>query len=133
MKLLREHIKGIISQLTEEKYAAPQEITDALKMKLRLDPLIRYVDTLKAANTIPPSYEVRLLNGNSFLIIYEDFSLAVKIGPKKYYLGNTTEKNRAIQHINKLLTDPIFDPSKGGEGGGEGEETPEEPTEEPEA
>ena len=78
MKQLKEHIKKVVSQLiAEEKYAAPQEISDALKMTLKLDPLVRYVDTLKAANTLPPSYEVRLLNGTSFMIYYEDFGLMV--------------------------------------------------------
>ena len=106
MKQLREHIKKTISNLMEEKYQAPTEIVDALKMDLKLSPLIRYVKTLKAANTVPPSYEVRLLNGTSFMIYYEDFSLMVKIGSKKYYLGDLEEKNLAINHINKLLTDP---------------------------
>ena len=37
MKRLKEHIKQVVSQLiAEEKYAAPQEISDALKMVLRL-------------------------------------------------------------------------------------------------
>tara|TARA_R110000782_G_scaffold246671_1_gene333339 strand:- start:324 stop:716 length:393 start_codon:yes stop_codon:yes gene_type:complete len=130
MKQLREHIKKQIKTLMEEKYPVPPEILDTLQIDLRLKPIIRYVDYLKAANTVPPSYEVFLLNGKSFFIIYEEFSLAVKIENKKYFLGNLEEKSLAIQHINKLLTEPIFDPSKGEEGG---EEPTEEPVEEPEA
>ena len=135
MKRLKEHIKKVVSQLiAEEKYAAPQEISDALKMTLKLDPLVRYVDTLKAANTLPPSYEVRLLNGTSFMIYYEEFGLMVKIGTKDYYLDDAKELLMAKKHINRLLTNPIL--SKPGEEGGEegGEETPPEgalPTEEP--
>ena len=135
MKQLRKRIREEISRLmAEEKYAAPQEISDALKMVLKLDPLVRYVDTLKAANTIPPSYEVRLLNGTSFMIYYEDFGLMVKIGTKDYYLDDAKELLMAKKHINRLLTDPIL--KKPGEEGGEegGEETPPEgalPTEEP--
>ena len=131
MKRLKEHIKKVVSQLiAEEKYAAPQEISDALKMTLKLDPLVRYVDTLKAANTLPPSYEVRLLNGTSFMIYYEEFGLMVKIGTKDYYLNDAKELLMAKKHINRLLTDPIL--SKPGEEGGE--ETPPEgalPAEEP--
>jgi len=130
MKQLREHIKKQIKTLMEEKYPVPPEILDTLQIDLRLKPIIRYVDYLKAANTVPPSYEVFLLNGKSFFIIYEKFSLAVKIEAKKYFLGDLKEKSLAIQHINKLLTEPIFDPSKGEEGG---EEPTEEPVEEPEA
>ena len=123
MKQLKEHIKKVVSQLiAEEKYAAPQEISDALKMTLKLDPLVRYVDTLKAANTLPPSYEVRLLNGTSFMIYYEEFGLMVKIGTKDYYLDDVKELLMAKKHINRLLTDPIL--NKPGEEGGE--ETPPE-------
>ena len=130
MKQLREHIKKTISRLAEEKYQAPAEIVDALKMDLMLNPLIRYVKELKAANTVPPSYEVRLLNGTSFMIYYEEFSLMVKIGSKKYYLGDVKEKNAAIDNINKLLTDPKI--GKGEETDStEDNETVDEPADEP--
>ena len=98
MKQLREQIKKEISRLMEEKYPAPFEIISALKNDLKLNPLIRYVNTLKAANTVPPSYEVRLLNGTSFMIYLEDFSLMLHIGAKKYYLGDVEEKNLAIEY-----------------------------------
>jgi len=139
MKQLREHIKKEITRLMEEKYPAPAEIVSALKNDLKLNPLIRYVNTLKAANTVPPSYEVRLINGTSFMIYLEQFSLMVKVGGKKYFLGDMDEKSQAIDAINKLLTDPQIG------GGEETEETGEtgdteptdtpidEPAEEPEA
>ena len=130
MKQLREHIKKTISRLAEEKYQAPAEIVDALKMDLMLNPLIRYVKELKAANTIPPSYEVRLLNGTSFMIYYEEFSLMVKIGTKEYYLGDEKEKNFAIKHINKLLTNPKIGKVEEMDDS-EDTETPSEPANEP--
>ena len=130
MRKLREHIKKTISILMEQKYQAPAEIVDALKMDLMLNPLIRYVKELKAANTVPPSYEVRLLNGTSFMIYYEEFSLMIKIGTKEYYLGDEKEKNFAIKHINKLLTDPKI--GKGEETDStEDNETVDEPADEP--
>ena len=130
MKQLREHIKKTISILMEQKYQAPSEIVDALKIDLMLNPLIRYVKELKAANSVPPSYEVRLLNGTSFMIYYEEFSLMIKIGTKEYYLGDEKEKNFAIKHINKLLTDPKI--GKGEETDSmEDTETDSEPTDEP--
>ena len=132
MKQLRKQIKKEIKTLMEAKYPAPEEIIMALRKDLKLNPLIRYVNTLKAANTVPPSYEIRLLNGNSFMIYYEDFSLMVKIGTKKYYLGDDNEKLQARNHINRLLTAPIWKAPEDTEG--EDEETldsPSEPTEEP--
>ena len=104
MKSLKQYIKEEITRLSEVQFPAPPEILDALKNKLKLNPLIRYVENLKAVNSVPPSYRVFLVNGEFFDIIYEDFSLLVEIGSKRYYLNNVSEKNYAIQHINRLLT-----------------------------
>ena len=104
MKNLKNEILKELIRLTERDYQAPPEILDALKEKLKMNPLIRYVDSLKAVNSLPPSYEIRLLNGQSFDIYYEDFSLMVKIGSKEYYLMDMSERNEAMTHINKLLT-----------------------------
>ena len=32
----------------------------------------------------------------------------VKIGTKEYFIGDIAEKNYAIKHINKLMTEPII-------------------------
>ena len=130
MKNLRKNISEEIQKLVEDKYPMPLEIQNALEVKLKMTPIIRYVDYLKAVNSIPPSNEVNLHNGKRFLIFYEDFSLMVKIGSKKYYLGDAKEKNAAIDNINKLLTDPKI--SKGGEmDDSEDTETLSEPADEP--
>ena len=139
MKQLREHIKKQISRLMEEKYPLPQELVDALKHDLKLNPLVRYVDFTKAAATVPPSYEITLTNGATFFLIYESFSLAVEIEGKKYYLGELEELSLAKQHLNRLLKEPQINPNKGEEETppegalpDEEEPTEEEPTEEPE-
>ena len=94
MKNLKEYIK--------------KEIKDALENKLEMYPLIRFVSNLKAVNSIPPSYRIFLLNGNHFDIIYEDYSLMVKIDKTEYYLADLDERNYAKKHINRLLVDPIM-------------------------
>ena len=75
MKLLREHIRKEIKKLHEElgmrKYPLPPEIRNSLERDLRLRPLIRYVNNVKAANTIPPSYMIFLHNGQSFQLYIE--------------------------------------------------------------
>ena len=106
MKKLKQYIKEEIQRLSEREYDAPSEILDALQNRLEMYPLNRYISHLKAVNSIPPSYEIFLHNEHSFFIVYEDFSLMVKSGSKKFYLGNTDETNYAIKHINKLLTGP---------------------------
>ena len=120
MKKLRKIIKEEIIRLQEKQYPVPPEILDVLKNKLKLNPLIRYVENLKAVNSVPPSYRAFLLNGEFFDIIYEDFSLLVKIGSKEYFLNDIDEKNYAIQHINRLLTGSKVKPEdEEGEEGGE--------------
>ena len=64
MKQLREHIKKTISRLAEEKYQAPAEIVDALKMDLMLNPLIRYVKELKI---VTPKIEIVVIKSKFFL------------------------------------------------------------------
>tara|TARA_R110001592_G_scaffold48322_2_gene152247 strand:- start:1065 stop:1574 length:510 start_codon:yes stop_codon:yes gene_type:complete len=104
MKSLKNIIKEEVIKLQERDYKAPPEILITLKDKLKMDPLIRYVDSLKAVSSIPPSYEIRLLNGQYFSIYYEDFSLMVKIGAKEYYVLDMDERSEAIEDINRLLT-----------------------------
>lgn len=138
MKNLKQYIKEEIIKLQEKKYKAPPELIDLLKNKLKMNPLIRFVDKFKAVNTIPPSYRVFLLNGKTFDVYYETFSLMVKIKEKEYFVGDLDERNYAIKHINRLLQEPMATPGTGEEGE-EGETTPPAappaapPAEEPEA
>ena len=107
-----EEPKKIASRLFREakiikKYPLPQNIKDALENTLKMYPLKRFVKSLKAINSIPPSYRIFLNNSQSFDIIDEKFSLRVKVKGKKYYLGDIDEKNYATKAINSLLIDPI--------------------------
>jgi hypothetical protein len=107
MKNIKQYIKEEIKRLSERQYDAPSEILDALENRLELNPLNRYISHLKSVNSVPPSYEINLHNGEKFYIIYEDYALLAKIGSKEYYLvGDVDEKNYAIKHINRLLTGP---------------------------
>ncbi len=128
MKQLREQIKKEIHRLMEEKYSLPQELVDALKHDLKLNPLVRYVTHTKAAATVPPSYEVFLTNGQSFLLIYKEYSLAVKIEAKEYYLGDSEELALAKSHLNRLLQEPQI---KAGEETTDNEDSAEADLEEP--
>jgi hypothetical protein len=126
MEYIKKIIEEELTRLIERDYKAPPEIKDALEDKLKMKPLIRYVDSFKAVNSLPPSYEVRLLNGQSFAIYYEDFSLMVKIGAKEYYLMDMAERSEAIEDINRLLTikqiQPFTAPEEeetGGDSGGD--------------
>ena len=124
-RLMNEEIK--FKNLIQEKlkkYPIPQEIEYALTKTLKMNPLIRFVKNLKAINSIPESYRVFLLNNQYFDIIYESFSLMVKIGTKEYFIGDIAEKNYAIKHINRLMTEPIIKTGEDEEGADIGGETP---------
>jgi hypothetical protein len=115
MKQLREQIKKEIKKLSEElgmrKYPLPTELKLSLERDLKLRPLIRYVNNVKAANTVPPSYTVFLHNGQSFSLYIEQTSIVAKIGYKSYWLMNGDETSEAIKALNRILTQPI--PSSG--------------------
>jgi len=121
MKQLREHIKKEIKSLMEANYPAPPEIVKALRDDLKLRPLIRYVSTLKAVNSVPPSYRV-FFHNNQFIDLYiEQTSIVAKIGAKSYWLMDMSEKAEAIKAMNRVLTQPIptSGDAEGGDTGGE--------------
>ncbi len=147
MKVLREHIRKEIKNLMEEKYPTPPEILNALKYDLKLQPIIRYVDHIKAVNSVPPSYEVFLHNTQSFILEVEETSIVAVINHKDYWLNDEREINNGIKELNRLLTQPLptkvdgeeevsdeeaFDDMGGGDVGGDNDDITMEPEEEPE-
>lgn len=108
MKQLREQIRKEIKKLMEDKsYPMPPEIKNALVNTLGLTPIKRYINGLKAANTLPPSYRAFLYNGRYLDFYMQDTFLQLKLGSKIYDLENMEDLNIAKKHINQLLTDPI--------------------------
>ena len=138
-KYIKKELKSLMEAKIVKRYPMPPEIKHALENDLKMKPLQRFVKNLKAVNSIPPSYRIFLLNGQHFDIYYESYSLMAKIGIDEYYLGDIEEKNYAVKHINRLMTNPIL---KTGDDELEGDTAPPpvgppddsgEPTEEPEA
>ena len=140
MKQLREQIRKELKTLMEKEmkyYSAPPEITNALVKDLKLDPLIRYVATLKAANTVPPSYRV-FFHNNQFIDLYiEQIGIKAVIKSRSFFIDDVREANEAIALLNReILTAPI--PVSSGDEtstdtGDDAVTEPDEPTEEPEA
>jgi uncharacterized membrane protein YgcG len=111
MSKLRKYIRKQIQSLHEQKsYPVPLELIDVLKGELEMRPLKRYVDNIKAVNSIPPSYKIFLHNGQDFDIIYLGDQLnnfKVRISDKEYDLLVMDDKNYAIDALNRLLTAPL--------------------------
>ena len=118
MEKLRKYIRKEIQSLHEQKsYPVPLELIDVLKDELEMRPLKRYINNIKAVNSIPPSYKIFLHNGQDFDIIYLGDQLnnfKVRISDKEYDLLVLDDKNLAIGALNRLLTSPL-PPNFGGE------------------
>ena len=111
MDKLRKYIRKEIQSLHEQKsYPVPLELIDVMKDELEMRPLKRYVNNIKAVNSIPPSYKIFLHNGQDFDIIYLGDQLnnfKVRISDKEYDLLVLDDKNLAIDALNRLLTAPL--------------------------
>ena len=56
MDKLRKYIRKEIQSLHEQKsYPVPLELMDVMKDVLQMRPLKRYINNIKAVNSIPPS------------------------------------------------------------------------------
>ena len=111
MDKLRKYIRKEIQSLHEQKsYPVPLELIDVMKDELEMRPLKRYVNNIKAVNSIPPSYKIFLHNGQDFDIIYLGDQLnnfKIRISDKEYDLLAMDDKNLAIDALNRLLTAPL--------------------------
>ena len=131
MNKLRKYIRKEIQKLHEQKsYPVPVELLDVMNNILQMRPLKRYVNNIKAVNSIPPSYRIFLHNAQSFDIIYagdQENNFRVKINGKEYDLLSREEKSLALGALSNLLTadlPPNFgkqdndEPADGGDFGG---------------
>tara|TARA_R110002074_G_scaffold142733_1_gene289391 strand:- start:307 stop:747 length:441 start_codon:yes stop_codon:yes gene_type:complete len=123
MKLIREYIKKEFKRLSEDgmrSYPVPPEIRNALENNLKLKPLVRYISTIKASATVPPSYRVFFNNNQSIDLYIEEIGIRAAINNRYYWLQDVREANEAMVELNRVLTQPI--PVSGEEEGEEGEE-----------
>ena len=122
MDKLRKYIRKELQSLHEQKsYPVPLELMDVLKGELEMRPLKRYINNIKAVNSIPPSYKIFLHNGQDFDVIYlgdQMNNFKVRIADKEYDLLVMDDKNYAIDALNRLLTAPL-PPNFGGDDDGE--------------
>ena len=116
--------KRIMEQQDQEFVAVPYIIQPILKT-IGLYPFARYVQEVKHANTVPPSEEVTLKNGEKFFVYLDKEDKQIEIGGEKFFFDDERNHYLIRDKINDLLTRPKL---KGGEEAPE--ETPEEEPEE---
>ena len=148
MKLIREYIRKEFKRLSEDgmrSYPLPPEIRNALENNLKLNPLVRYVSTIKASATVPPSYRVFFNNNQTIDLYIEQIGIKAIIKQRSFWLDDVREANEAMALLNsEILTAPIPVSSEesedeegedtgGDTGGGDDTEMEPEAEEEPEA
>ena len=108
MEKIRQYIRKEIQKLHEQKtYPVPGELLDVMGNILQMRPLKRYVNNIKAINSIPPSYRIFLHNAQSFDLIYlgdQENNFKIKILGKEYDLLSREEKSLALGALSNLLT-----------------------------
>ena len=103
MDKLRKYIRKEIQSLHEQKsYPVPLELIDVLKDELEMRPLKRYINNIKAVNSIPPSKLKKC--GLSRQKIRGIKELAKKYLNKKFNpkLINKMNDEEAIQYLSEL-------------------------------
>lgn len=120
---IRKQVTNMMEQQNQEFVAVPYIVQPILKI-IGLYPFARYVQEVKHANTIPPSEEVILKNGEKFFIYLDKEDKQIEIGGEKFFFDDERNHYLIRDKINDLLKRPKL---KGGE---TAEETPEEEPEE---
>jgi hypothetical protein len=118
-KYIRKEIKGI---LHEKTMRIPQILKSFLEDNLELSPTGHYIKDIKFPVSTPPSYEIILVNDETFEMIFQpgpDPTFVVNINHRPYDLSITDEKNTAQKEVNDLLTGEKFSPGEEEEIGGD--------------
>lgn len=123
---IRKQVTKIMEQQNQEFVAVPYIVQPILKT-IGLYPFARYIQEVKHANTIPPSEEVTLKNGEKFFIYLDREDKQIEIGGEKFFFDDERNYYLIRDKINDLLKRPKL---KGGETAETPEETPEEEPEE---
>lgn len=143
-KILKEYIKKVLAEIdkpitpdsAEKIYnlkSLPKGFREALKVKLNMNPLTKYVKGVKFPITMPPSVTIILPNDNVFDMFYDGQYYSIRSEGDVYSLLDKGGSESATRRISKLLTvrstatpeapeeedkESTSTPSSGGGGGG---------------
>jgi hypothetical protein len=121
---IREQIIKTMEQNDKTFVPIPYHVQPILK-NIGLFPFDRYVSEVKHANTVPPSEEINLINGNKFFIYFGE-DKEIEIGGEKFFLSDKRNHYLIRDKVNDLLTQGKISTDSPDE-----EPTDEEPTDEP--
>jgi len=124
MNLLKKYIHKEIKDIFYERtMRIPQILKSYLKDNLKLNPTGHYIIDIKYPVSTDPTYEITLVNNETFNMIYKEGpnpTFIANINNQNYDLSDMEQNGSAQKAIDNLLIGEKFSP--GEEEGGEGEE-----------
>ena len=111
---LKDKIKRLAKQVYQEKIKvddaalAYDELTKFPELKAIIVDLLssdydKFLESIDWVAPRPTTFRINLLNGQSFLLIFNDRSWVAQVEGKKYYLLNLDEEERAAESIARIL------------------------------
>lgn len=110
----KEKIKVLVKQVykgkskTDDAALAYDELTKFPELKLVIIDLLtedfdKFLESIDWVAPRPSTFRINLLNGQNFMLEFNDRSWVAKVEGKKYYLLNLDEEERAAQSISRIL------------------------------
>ena len=110
----KEKIKVLVKQVykgkskTDDAALAYDELTKFPELKVVIIDLLtedfdKFLESIDWVSPRPTIFRINLLNGQNFMLEYNDRSWVAKVEGKKYYLLNLDEEERAAQSISRIL------------------------------
>lgn len=139
---LRDKIKQLAKQVYATKTGdtdpafAYDELTKFPELKLVIIDLLtgdfdKFLESIDWVAPRPTTFRINLLNGQNFMLEYNERSWVAMVEGKKYYLLNLDEEERAAHSISRILA---YGPASGAQVEGENDTVePEAPDVEPES
>ena len=111
---LKDKIKRLAKQVYQEKIKvddaalAYDELTKFPELKAIIVDLLssdydKFLESIDWVAPRPTTFRINLLNGQNFLLIFNDRSWVAQVEGKKYYLLNLDEEERAAESISRIL------------------------------
>lgn len=111
---LKDKLKPLIQQVYKSRVKADDaalpydELTKFPELKLIIIDLLtsdfdKFLESIDWVAPRPSTFRINLLNGQNFMLEYNDRSWVAKVEGKKYYLLNLDEEERAAQSVSRIL------------------------------
>ena len=126
---LKEKIKVLAKQVSKDRIkgddaaVAYDELVKFPELKAVIIDLLttdfdKFLESVDWVSPRPSTFRINLLNGQSFILIFDPRSWVAQVSGKKYYLLNLDEEEMAAKAISRILA---YGPASGASVEGENE------------